>query len=473
MPADIPLQLKDWYSDPALNVPAGGTLVSNNLDDNLRTILAVVRMLASSNSLAVGATTNLGTRDETILTLTGAGATISSFGTLSAGMFKVIVFDGINTLAHNATAMKLPGGANITTAADDSALMLSLGSGNWRCLFYSKANGNPVSINTLLADGAVAAPALAFASETGLGIYRLSAGVLGVAQGGTLRFSADANGIQVAMSGTTSAITLGTGGGYLSNGINVVGNIGTGSGVAVYSGFGPNAGHYYSAGTAPSFNSHYRAIDTSAGNGNAYAFYAENTNGPCFKVTTTGSVASDGGTTMTTPADYAEMFEWADGNPTGEDRVGYSVALVGDKIRVAGPEDTPIGIVSGNPAVLGDAGDLRWVDQYLRDAFNRPVLEDAELIEWADEAGTLHTYYADTLPADVTPPEDARRETVQRRKVNPAFDSSADYTPRRDRKEWAAVGLMGKLRLRNDQCVSTRWVHMRDITDDVSEWLVI
>ena len=176
---------------------------------------------------------------------------------------------------------------------------------------------------------------------------------------------------------------------------------------------------------------------------------------------------------MTTPADYAEMFEWADGNPTGEDRVGYSVALVGDKIRVAGPEDTPIGIVSGNPAVLGDAGDLRWVDQYLRDAFNRPVLEDAELIEWADEAGTLHTYYADTLPADVTPPEDARRETVQRRKVNPAFDSSTNYTPRRDRKEWAAVGLMGKLRLRNDQCVSTRWVHMRDITDNVSEWLVI
>lgn len=191
MPADIPLQLKDWYSDPALNVPAGGTLVSNNLDDNLRTILAVVRMLASSNSLAVGATTNLGTRDETFLTLTGAGATISSFGTLSAGMFKVIVFDGINTLVHNATAMKLPGGANITTAADDSALLLSLGSGNWRCLWYSKASGYAVNTSVAFTDGTAGAPGGYFASDTNNGLYRIGADNWALSVGGTkwLEFS--------------------------------------------------------------------------------------------------------------------------------------------------------------------------------------------------------------------------------------------------------------------------------------------
>ena len=184
MPADIPLQLKDWYSDPALNVPAGGTLVSNNLDDNLRTILAVVRMLASSNSLAVGATTNLSTRDETFLTLTGAGATISSFGTLSAGMFKVVVFDGINTLVHNATAMKLPGGANITTAAEDSALLLSLGSGNWRCLWYSKASGYAVNTSVAFTDGTVGSPGGYFASDTNNGLYRIGADNWALAVGG-------------------------------------------------------------------------------------------------------------------------------------------------------------------------------------------------------------------------------------------------------------------------------------------------
>ena len=46
-------------------------------------------------------------------------------------------------------------------------------------------------------------------------------------------------------------------------------------------------------------------------------------------------------------ADYAEMFEWADGNPTDEDRVGYFVTLEGGKIRKANAEDEfVLGVVS-------------------------------------------------------------------------------------------------------------------------------
>ncbi|MCL2388643.1 MAG: hypothetical protein FWC89_14015 [Defluviitaleaceae bacterium] len=48
-------------------------------------------------------------------------------------------------------------------------------------------------------------------------------------------------------------------------------------------------------------------------------------------------------------ADYAEMFEWADGNPTDEDRVGYFVTLEGSKIRKANAEDEfVLGVVSGD-----------------------------------------------------------------------------------------------------------------------------
>ena len=48
-------------------------------------------------------------------------------------------------------------------------------------------------------------------------------------------------------------------------------------------------------------------------------------------------------------ADYAEMFEWADGNPTDEDRVGYFVTLEGGKIRKANAEDEfVLGVVSGD-----------------------------------------------------------------------------------------------------------------------------
>lgn len=471
--ADVLGHLWSWSTTAGANYPQGSTVVGTGWDDNLREIQKIVRYTQARDTIASAATCDIGAKDAMSLDVTGT-TTITSLGTVDAGIRKWLTFSGVLTFTHNATSLIIPGGASVTTAAGDVACVESLGSGNWRCLSYNKANGNAVAVNTLLLDGSVSSPALAFASETGLGLYRISAGLMGFSQGGTRIFSYSSTGVQVSMSGTTSAITLGTSGAYLTNGINVAGNIGVGSGIAVGGGFGANAGHFYSYGTAPSFNGHFNAIDSSAGNGNAYAFYAENSGGACFKVTTTGSVASDGGTTMTTPADYAEMFEWADGNPNAEDRVGLSVALVGEKIKVAEEGDIPIGIVSGNPAVLGDAGDLRWVDQYVRDEFNRPVYEFVELIEWEEDEGDakrLRTYYADTLNG-VVPPEHARREVVQRRKVNPAFNPSVGYTPRKDRKEWSAVGLMGKLRLRDGQKVAPHWMKMRDITSNVSEWLV-
>ncbi|MBO6777734.1 MAG: DUF2793 domain-containing protein [Marinibacterium sp.] len=68
-------------------------------------------------------------------------------------------------------------------------------------------------------------------------------------------------------------------------------------------------------------------------------------------------------------ADYAEYFEWADGNPAGEDRWGLSVVLDGDKIRPAEDGEAPIGVISGMPSIIGDADAGRWKGKYLRDAF--------------------------------------------------------------------------------------------------------
>lgn len=156
-----------------------------------------------------------------------------------------------------------------------------------------------------------------------------------------------------------------------------------------------------------------------------------------FRVGGTGVVYSDGGTAMTSPADYAEMFEWVDGNPSGQDRIGMSVALVGGKIRIAHPGDDPVGVVSGNPAVLADAGDLRWGGKYLRDDFNRPI-----------------------------------RNEHGERVVSPDHDPNLPYVPRRERKEWAMVGIVGKLRVRKGQQIGDRWVKMRPVSADVDEYLV-
>ncbi|KIC22129.1 peptidase G2 autoproteolytic cleavage domain-containing protein [Leisingera sp. ANG-Vp] len=136
-------------------------------------------------------------------------------------------------------------------------------------------------------------------------------------------------------------------------------------------------------------------------------------------------------------ADYAEWFEWADGNPQGEDRRGISVVLEGEKIRAAAPGEDPAGVISGNPAVVGDGDTGEWKQRWLRDAY-----------------GSLQRG-ADGRPAQ-----------------NPAYDPARPYVPRASRPEWALVGLVGKLRLRRGQPAGRRWIRMRTVSGGIEEWLL-
>lgn len=134
----------------ANNGPAGTDAVGTTLDDTLRTIQSVVRLLASPNSIVSAATTDLSTVNDTFITVSGT-TTITALGTLTSGVYKWLIFSGALTLTHNGTSLILPGAANITTAAGDIALMLSAGAGNWRCLAFQKASGNPVLISAFAA----------------------------------------------------------------------------------------------------------------------------------------------------------------------------------------------------------------------------------------------------------------------------------------------------------------------------------
>ena len=164
MAADVDATLTQWSTTAASNKPAGSTSISNNLDDNLREIQKVVRQQWASTSIASAATTNLASVNERFVTVTGT-TTITALGTLSAGIERVLVFAGVLTLTHNGTSLILPGGGNITTAAGDVATMLSLGSGNWRCIDYQRASGAPLATGTLDAIGdAVASGTVAAAN---------------------------------------------------------------------------------------------------------------------------------------------------------------------------------------------------------------------------------------------------------------------------------------------------------------------
>ena len=176
----------------------------------------------------------------------------------------------------------------------------------------------------------------------------------------------------------------------------------------------------------------------------------------CFRVTDIGVYAA--GAHNSTGADYAELFEWADGNPEGEDRVGRFVTLEGEKVRLAGPQDGfVLGIVSGNPSVVGDVHDDQWAGMYLYDIFGRPLWEDVDVpavtMEMSDPEAPEKTIPQVIVPA----------HTEHRQKINPDYDGSQPYQPRTQRPEWDAVGMLGKLVAVDDgSCQVNGWCTVGD-----------
>ncbi len=95
---------------------------------------------AAPVTLASAGIVNIGAANANTISITG-GATITGFDTIPAGAVRRLIFASALTLTHNAISLILPTGANITTAAGDAFVFLSLGSGNWRCMDYQLASG--------------------------------------------------------------------------------------------------------------------------------------------------------------------------------------------------------------------------------------------------------------------------------------------------------------------------------------------
>lgn len=104
---------------------------------------AKTNALYAASTIASASTIDIGAVAAESLTVTGT-TTITGLGTAPAGVKRSLEFAAALTLTHNATSLILPGRANIKTAAGDTAHFRSLGSGNWRCTGYTRADGRAV-----------------------------------------------------------------------------------------------------------------------------------------------------------------------------------------------------------------------------------------------------------------------------------------------------------------------------------------
>jgi hypothetical protein len=190
---------------------------------------------------------------------------------------------------------------------------------------------------------------------------------------------------------------------------------------------------------------------------------------------------------MSTASGFAEMFEWADGNPNKEDRAGLTVVIDhADKIRIAQPGETPIGVVGGDntsvAAISGGSAD-EWHGKHKRDAVNRLLWEKQVMVEWI-VAGFRHWYETDRLPEGITIPDNAKYYyelngyPLHREILTSEFTwNSPRYEPRWERNEWAIIVLLGRVIVREGSPCKSSWTKLKTVPGElggvpVVEWLI-
>ncbi len=142
-------------------------------------------------------------------------------------------------------------------------------------------------------------------------------------------------------------------------------------------------------------------------------------------------------------SDYAEAFEWFDGNPKKEDRYGRIVSLVEGTNKIEyweGKHPYPLGVTKpfGSSAIVGNMDGLEWNKKFLRNEWNMPIYNN-------------------------------RGEQI----LNPAYNKDIEHIPRSKRKEWACVGLLGVCPiLKSEVEKPIHWRKMNDINDKLCNYFI-
>lgn len=138
----------------------GGTGASSA--SGARSALGILQGFGALTNIAGGSTIDLANVTTNNANVTGAGWSVTSFGSPSnSNPIFQITFADAGTIVYNGSSMILPGGTNIATAAGDTARAMYLGGGNWRVLSYSPAAAYPVPfpVGSLIPYAGTAAPA--------------------------------------------------------------------------------------------------------------------------------------------------------------------------------------------------------------------------------------------------------------------------------------------------------------------------
>ena len=390
-----------------------------------------------------------------------------------------VVTSGSSDKLSNTNLIKLREFANLTTISDtDVTITIDEFIVNGALTVGARRNvtvGSKTFVSgSSNAAGGTSSAVLAGLSNTASSNY--SAVVAGNNNSASSNYSAVVAGINNSASGNNSVVVAGSNNSVSNNNSVVLGgtnNSVTAASSAILGGYNNSAldfcavisGYNNKALTQQLKSGHYSkngvAGNTTGTTGDAFIIgngtSASRSN--AFRVAYNGSVYGLSAFNST-GADYAEMFEWADGNSNSEDRRGLFVTFDEtdfSKIRLANAGDEVIGVISATPSVIGNSYDDTWQGMYKTDIFGQPishtvhydaVYKEREVPDVDEEGNELETTHTEQVL--VHEAYDAEEYIL-----NPDFDPEQEYVPRSQRKEWAVVGIVGQIVVVDDgTCVA-------------------
>ena len=137
----VPSSIVDLSTVAGSNSPQDSEVgsSSNGPDDYFRSGFGIQKRMFSAGSDLASASTLPLPAEGCFFNVTGTTA-ITGIATTYIGRYAFLSFQAATPLTNSAN-FKIPGGANYTTAAGDSALVVQTGSSAWSCLYLLKTDG--------------------------------------------------------------------------------------------------------------------------------------------------------------------------------------------------------------------------------------------------------------------------------------------------------------------------------------------
>lgn len=134
----VPSTISDLSTSAVLNSPAGTDPISNTLDDYLRAIQGILKSQFSRGATITvsGATITVPEMGSAFKVSASVPQTVTSISSNFDGRIVVLQFQDANITLTNSSSLILPNGVNYTSAAGESLIFVSNGSGIWQCVTH-------------------------------------------------------------------------------------------------------------------------------------------------------------------------------------------------------------------------------------------------------------------------------------------------------------------------------------------------